>query len=46
VRSGDSEARLKAGDTLFFRADVAHSYENPGSEPTLAHLVMSYAGIS
>ncbi|MEW6271668.1 MAG: cupin domain-containing protein [Thermodesulfobacteriota bacterium] len=44
VRSGDAEAHLKAGDTLFFRADVAHSYLNPGTEPTLAHLVMSYAG--
>jgi quercetin dioxygenase-like cupin family protein len=43
VRSGDSVARLETGDTLFFRADVAHSYENPGAEPTVAHLVMSYA---
>ncbi len=43
VRSGEAEARLEAGDALFFRADVAHSYENPGNEPTVAHLVMSYA---
>jgi quercetin dioxygenase-like cupin family protein len=43
VRSGDGEARLAPGDTLFFRADQAHSYLNPGSERTVAHLVMSYA---
>ena len=43
IRSGDSEAHLKAGDSLFFRADLAHGYENPGSEPTRALLVMSYA---
>jgi quercetin dioxygenase-like cupin family protein len=43
VRSGDAEARLAAGDTLFFRADQAHSYLNPGATRTVAHLVMSYA---
>lgn len=43
VASGDSRARLKAGDALFFRADLAHSYENPGGEPMVAHLVMAYA---
>ena len=43
VKSGDAEARLGAGDTLFFRADQAHSYLNPGAERTVAHLVMSYA---
>ncbi len=42
VCSGDSRARLKAGDALFFRADLPHSYENPTAEPTVAHLVMSY----
>jgi XRE family transcriptional regulator, regulator of sulfur utilization len=44
VTSGESRARLKAGDVLFFRADVAHSYENPTSDPVVAHLVMAYAG--
>lgn len=43
VRSGDAETRLTPGDTLFFRADKAHSYFNPGADRTVAHLVMSYA---
>jgi transcriptional regulator with XRE-family HTH domain len=43
VRSGDKEARLERGDTLFFRADQPHSYQNPGDEPAIAHLVMQYA---
>lgn len=43
VRASGSETRLEAGDNVFFRADVPHAYENPGSEPTRAILVMSYA---
>lgn len=43
VSSGDSRARLKRGDSLFFRADLPHAYENPTDEPMVAHLVMSYA---
>lgn len=43
VRAGSSETRLEAGDNIFFRADVPHGYENPGSEPARAILVMSYA---
>jgi transcriptional regulator with XRE-family HTH domain len=43
VRAGSSETRLAAGDTVFFRADVPHCYENPGEVPTRALLVMSYA---
>ena len=43
ISSGESKARLKAGDSLFFRADLPHSYENPAKEPAVAHLVMSYA---
>jgi quercetin dioxygenase-like cupin family protein len=43
VKSGDAEARLAPGDTLFFRADKAHSYFNPGTTRAVAHLVMSYA---
>ncbi len=42
VRSGDTRTDLQPGDTLFFRADLPHSYENPGQEDTVAHLVMSY----
>ena len=44
IRAGDSESRLGKGDTIFFRADMPHSYENPGPEPAIAHLVMAYAG--
>jgi transcriptional regulator with XRE-family HTH domain len=43
VRAGDEQTRLGAGDVIFFRADVPHSYENPGNEPVVAHLVMQYA---
>jgi quercetin dioxygenase-like cupin family protein len=43
VRCGEAEARLNPGDAIFFRADVPHSYENPGTEDTIAHLVMTYA---
>lgn len=43
VRVADREAVLSAGDTLFFRADQAHSYENRGEIDAVAHLVMSYS---
>jgi XRE family transcriptional regulator, regulator of sulfur utilization len=43
VRSGDATVELGAGDALFFRADLLHSYENPETGDTVAHLVMSYA---
>ena len=42
VRSGDASADLGPGDALIFRADLPHSYENPGDEETVAQLVMSY----
>ena len=35
-------ATLHTGDTLFFRADLAHTYHNPEAEDAVAHLVMSY----
>jgi len=43
VSTGSDATTLETGDALFFRADVAHRYENPGAVPTNAHLVMSYA---
>jgi quercetin dioxygenase-like cupin family protein len=43
VRVGEKQAQLGPGDTIFFRADVAHGYENAGSEAVVAHLVMQYA---
>jgi quercetin dioxygenase-like cupin family protein len=42
VRCGEAEARLGPGDSIFFRADVPHGYENPGSEDAVAQLVMTY----
>lgn len=35
---------LSLGDAIHFRADQAHVYRNPGSEPALLYLVMSFAG--
>ena len=43
IRSGGKTATLTTGDTLFFRADLAHSYHNPDEEDAVAHLVMSYS---
>lgn len=34
---------LRAGDSVYFRADLPHSYENPGSRDTVMYLVMTYA---
>jgi quercetin dioxygenase-like cupin family protein len=42
VRCGEAEAHLGPGDTIFFRADVPHGYENRGSEECVAQLVMTY----
>lgn len=42
VRAGDNEACLGAGDSIFFRADHPHSYENPGDTLAVAHLIMRY----
>jgi transcriptional regulator with XRE-family HTH domain len=41
---GDAEpAELRAGDAIYFRADVPHTYENPGSRDAIMYLVMTYA---
>ncbi len=42
VQTEQHLARLGPDDSLFFRADVPHSYRNPTSSETVAHLVMSY----
>lgn len=40
---GDSgPIELRAGDAVYFRADVPHIYENPGTRDTLMYLVMTY----
>ena len=43
VSTGADATTLETGDSLFFRADVPHRYENPGDTETTAHLVMTYA---
>ncbi len=40
---GSAKHRLETGDAIFFEADVAHSYRNPGSTTLTMYLVMSYA---
>jgi transcriptional regulator with XRE-family HTH domain len=44
VRTAESTATLTAGDVVFFRADRAHAYQNPGALETTLHLTMTYAG--
>jgi transcriptional regulator with XRE-family HTH domain len=34
---------LRAGDSVYFRADVPHVYENPGTRDAIMYLVMTYA---
>jgi len=41
---GDAEPiDLRAGDAIYFRADVPHTYENPATRDALMYLVMTYA---
>lgn len=42
VESSGRSAELQAGDVLFFRADRAHRYHNPGAEPARFLLIMRY----
>jgi quercetin dioxygenase-like cupin family protein len=42
VRAGTSRAELSPGDSILFRADVPHGYENPGDGDVVAQLVMTY----
>jgi quercetin dioxygenase-like cupin family protein len=44
VCAADATAVLGAGDTLFFCADVAHSYANAGTIRTVAHLTVTNGG--
>lgn len=37
--------RLQAGDSIYFQADVPHSYRNVGSETAQLYLVMTYRGL-
>jgi transcriptional regulator with XRE-family HTH domain len=41
---GDAQpVEVKMGDAIYFRADVPHTYENPGTRDALMYLVMTYA---
>lgn len=40
---GKDQHQLGIGDAIFFEADVAHAYRNPGAQPARMYLVMSYA---
>jgi mannose-6-phosphate isomerase-like protein (cupin superfamily) len=41
---GDAEPlNVRPGDAVYFRADVPHTYENPGARDLLMYLVMTYA---
>lgn len=42
LRIKEQVYELDSRDAIFFKADVAHEYSNPGSEPTLMYLVMNY----
>jgi rhodanese-related sulfurtransferase/transcriptional regulator with XRE-family HTH domain len=39
---GAETVTLEAGDAVLFFADVPHSYINPGSDPCVMYLVMTY----
>ena len=33
----------EGSDAIVFEADIAHSYHNPGKDPAVMYLVMTYA---
>ncbi|MGC4086518.1 MAG: XRE family transcriptional regulator [Polyangiaceae bacterium] len=41
--AGDLRFTLQKGDAIFFKADVAHEYHNPGDVEAVIYLVMRYA---
>lgn len=43
---GAEQYELGTGDAIVFTADVPHAYVNPGSEPCVLYLVMTYASPS
>jgi quercetin dioxygenase-like cupin family protein/DNA-binding XRE family transcriptional regulator len=44
VKTAAADATLGEGDTVFFRADVPHVYENPGDVEAVALLTMTNGG--
>ena len=43
LRVGSSTYELESGDSAFFRADVAHAYENPSSRESRCLNLIRYA---
>ena len=39
----DAPLDLRHGDAIYFRADIPHTYENPGARESVMYLVMTYA---
>ena len=42
TRVPEPPVELGTGDTVYFRADVPHAYQNPGKKETVMFLVMTY----
>ncbi|WP_282609065.1 helix-turn-helix domain-containing protein [Pelagibius sp. Alg239-R121] len=45
VHLGDAAYDLEAGDSLYYHADVAHEFENPGDEETTFFIVIDSSGL-
>jgi mannose-6-phosphate isomerase-like protein (cupin superfamily) len=43
IQVGDQVSELNAGDSVYFEADVPHSYENPGRVEARYFNVIVYA---
>ena len=43
IRVGEDEHALDSGDSIRFKADVPHSYHNPGGDTALMSMVIYYA---
>jgi transcriptional regulator with XRE-family HTH domain len=42
IEIAGARSELAAGDSIYFVADVPHSYSNPGTQCAVAYLVMTY----
>jgi transcriptional regulator with XRE-family HTH domain len=42
IHAGDTQCRLRTGDSAQYRADVIHRIENTGTEALLGYLVVTY----
>jgi quercetin dioxygenase-like cupin family protein len=42
LQAGATRWHLEEGDAVVFKADVPHSYKNPGNDETWMYLVMTY----